>query len=270
MRKFSVGLLLLFSLALFAQQTGRIVLNPLTGDLEYVTNIYSMGDSLVNIGYGNYPNNTNRPTKIYTIIGYGNVMGDDHNIAIGWGNTTSCLEVFSMGKNLRCDMERVIQIGMSEIISEADMPGTVALCPTKSAKGVLHVHSGFEMPNNGYVEDIGGVIIGDGRTYNNDSTALEIITHLDVENPRSVTPASAQLIATENDEWTIDPDEMTLAGSMAIGYLECDYVPKVHSAASDTSLLPIPLKIGDYYIDTSARDVYIATGTARGSWRKVN
>jgi len=265
MRALLLTILLIVSLPLLSQESGHIVLNPLTGDLEYVTNPYAIGDSLVNLGYNN---NVARQT-LSTMIGFGNYLGSPDCITIGWDNKAGCAQNFSMGKNIVCNADKVIMIGMSTVNAEAYMAGSVALCPT-SEMAVLHIHSGYNMPNNGFVGNMGGVRIGEGSLYNKDSTALEIIAHQDPSNLRAASPEGAKLITTEDDEWVIGTDAMTLAGSIEAGYVECDYVPTVHSAASDTSLLPTPLKIGDYYIDTDARDVYISTGTARGSWKKVN
>lgn len=261
MRCLYVGILLIFSLSLFSQESGHIVLNPLTGKLEYVTNPYAIGDSLVNLGYDN---NIDIKT-LSSMIGFGNYLGKPDCIAVGWNNVINCGQNFAIGKNIMCNADKVIMIGMSNISTEARMPGSIAFCPSGEL-GVMYVHSGYNMPNNGYDENIGGVRIGRENAYNTDSTALEIIAYGDRIN----TPSTVQLIATENDEWTIDPDEMTLAGSMTTGYLECDYTPKVHSAASDTSVMHTPLKVGDYFINTNARDVYISVGISRGSWRKVN
>jgi hypothetical protein len=260
MRDIFAIFLLAVTFSLFSQERGHIVLNPLTGELEYVTNPYAIGDSLVNLGYDN---NIARST-LSTMIGYGNFLGQPDCIAIGWDNSTNCEQNFALGKYIECNGEKVIMIGMSNRKVEARMPGSVAFCPP-GEYAVMHIHSGYGMGANTYVGNKGGVRIGQGSAYNTDSTALEIFAHI-----RENTPDNAQLIATENDEWIVDPDEMILAGSISTGYLECDYTPKVHSGAADTSLLPVPLKVGDYYIDTSARDVYISTGTVRGSWKKAN
>jgi len=266
MKKHILSILLaIIPLSCFSQKHGRIVQDPLTGEMEYVYNPYAQGDSIVSLGYGNTSGGTE---ALGTIIGYGNKMGSTDGLSIGWDNLTSCNMVFTLGQNLECHSNQALSVGMSTRKVEHSMPGSVAFCPT-GKYAILHVHSGFPQANNRYTEDLGGVRIGSGYAYNSDSAALEIIATRDTEY-LSPPPDGAQLIATENDEWILDPDEMTLAGSTSLGYLECDYVPKVHSAASDTSLLPTPLKVGDYYIDTSARDVYIATGTAQGSWRKVN
>ena len=353
MRGIFAAILLMISLSLFAQESGHIVLNPLTGELEYVTNPYAIGDSLVNLGYDN---NIDHAT-LSTMIGYGNYLGSPDCITVGWDNGANCGQNFAIGRNIRCDSDKVIMLGMSTMKVTAKMPGSVAFCPT-GEWAVMHVHSGYAMSNNGFYANIGGVRIGNSYSYNSDSTALEIVgrrvNYIKYEDTGDTTGLSSgdlwtdttgtdktyeyaeedwnifsdtiyyqttepaepgdgnlwfdtddnyttyssasgvwslfsgnsyiqnytplytgttsayQLIATENDEWTIDRDEMTMAGSIETGYLECDYTPKVHSAAADTSIMHTPLKIGDYFIDTSARDVYISTGTARGSWRKVN
>lgn len=261
MRGIVAGIVLFLSISLFSQESGHIVLNPLTGELEYVTNPYAIGGSLVNLGYDN---NIDIKT-LSSMIGFGNYLGKPDCFSVGWDNTVNCGQNFAIGKNITCNSDKVIMIGMSTVQSEARMPGSVSFCPTGEL-AVMYVHSGYSMPNDGYDENIGGVRIGRGNAYNTDSTALEIIAH----GERSNTPSTVQLIATEGDKWTIDPNEMTLVGSISTGYLECDYTPKVHSAASDTSVMHTPLKVGDYFIDTGARDVYISVGISRGSWRKAN
>lgn len=267
MRRLILGILLFIASMgiLFAQESGHIVLNPLTGDLEYVTNPYAIGDSLVNLGYDN---NVARAT-LSTMIGFGNYLGRPDCIAVGWDNSVNCNQNFALGKNIRCNSDKVIMIGMSDRQVEARMPGSVAFCPG-GEYAVMHIHSGYDATSR-YSVNKGGVRIGRGDAYNRDSTALEIIACRDTASASMYsTPDAAQIIATEGDEWIINPDEMSLAGSISAGYIDSPYTPKVHSAAADTSLLHTPLKVGDYYIDTSARDVYISTGTARGSWKKVN
>ena len=265
MKKLIIGILLLWAVMgiLFAQESGHIVLNPLTGDLEYVTNPYAIGDSLVNLGYDN---NIDHAT-LSTMIGFGNYLGSPDCVSVGWDNSVNCTQNFSLGKNIQCNAEKVIMIGMSPYLNvEARMPGSIAFCPG-GGYGTMYVHSGYTQANNTYSGNIGGVRIGRGTAYTDGNIALEVIgSYPGFED----SPATSKIINTGNGEWVVDPDEMTLTGSVEVGYLESPYTPKVHSAAADTSLLPTPLKIGDYFIDTSARDVYISTGTARGTWKKVN
>ncbi|MFH0757322.1 MAG: hypothetical protein V2B15_08555 [Bacteroidota bacterium] len=253
------------SISLFSQQKGRFVVNPLTGKMEYVANIYTMPESLIHIGR----NNTTY-ASLNTILGYNNYM-NANSLAIGWDNTLSCGSDLALGKLIRCNSDKNMTIGFGAGWSDAletNMPGAIGF-GFFSNTATLSVHSGYDMPNNGYVGDIGGVRIGKGRPYNTDSTALEIYALRD--NETYVTePSGFQYIATENDEWFVGLNEMEVAGTMTVGYMECQYVPRIYSGAADTSLLPTPSKIGDYYIDTSARDVYISTGTDRGTWKKVN
>lgn len=265
MKQLFTGLLLIFTLSMAAQESGHIVMNPLTGELEFVTNPYAIGDSLVNLGY----DNNVWAATLTTTIGFGNYLGHPDCIAVGWDNTFNCLQNFALGKNITCNADKVIMIGMSDRQVEAKMPGSVAFCPG-GEWAVLHVHSGYG-PRTLYSENKGGVRIGQGYGYADGNISLEVYAHRHTSTATGFsTPATARIIATENDEWIVDSDEMTLAGSLSTGYIESPYIPKVHSAAADTSLMPTPLKIGDYFIDTSARDVYISTGTSRGAWRKVN
>ncbi len=178
MKKILHILLLSFSLSLFSQEQGRMVLNPLTGEMEYVTNTYTMADSLINIGYGN---NTST-SSLNTIIGYNNTMGD-HSIALGRNNSVGCTENFVMGRNIRCDADRTITIGYGSSNLRARMPGSISL-GMFSKWGILAVHSGYGMPNSGYVGDIGGVRIGWGFAYADGTTALEVIAHSDTASSK--------------------------------------------------------------------------------------
>lgn len=47
-------------------------------------------------------------------------------------------------------------------------------------------------------------------------------------------------------------------------------VPLIYSAAGDTSNYPIPDKIGDIFIDTSASKVYVSKTAARNGWLILN
>lgn len=268
MKKLIVLVLLFWAVMgiLFAQESGQIVMNPLTGELEYVTNPYPIGDSLINLGYDN---NIDYST-LSTMVGFGNYLGSPDCIVAGWDNHVACGQNFAFGKNIKCNSDKVIMIGMSPIDTEARMPGSVAFCPGGEL-AVMHVHSGYRMPNDGFDGNKGGVRIGRGPIYADGNTALEVIAHRDTTFASKFGPPSGeQIIATENDQWVVDPDGMALSGAISTGFVSSPHTPQVYSAAADTSFLPTPEKVGDYFIDTSARNVYIAVGVARGSWRKVN
>lgn len=265
MKKILTIALLFCSVALMAQQKrGRLVLNPLSGKLEYVENIYAMSEVLINSGYDNVTFQS-----LNTIFGFGNVL-NDNSIAFGWNNYANCNKNFMIGKNLMCNGDKTISIGQG---FEPNMPGSVNF-GYNSERPTLTIHSGYPMPNDGYVGDIGAVRIGYRRGgHNEDSTALEI-TGFELFYGEGLdnygTPPGTQFIATENDDWTVGLDGMELTGTFSMANLECDFVPHVYSGAADTSLLPTPFKIGDYYINTTGREVYISTGTSLGKWRKVN
>lgn len=255
----TIILLLSISLGILAQERPRLVRNPLTGEEEYITNVYFMQDSLIVLGYSDYLNPTG---YLNASIGYGFQNNSEHGFNIGWNNLIGCTENFVIGHGLRCDAERVFTIG-TNAAGGGNMTGRI---PGSIAFGVmtkypmLHIHSGYSGSVN-YSGDIGGVRIGGSRASFESNVALEIFGHND---------DNAVMINAGSNKWRIREDSLNLAGWMETGYLECTYVPKVHSAAGDTSILPTPLKIGDYYIDTSSRDVYIAVGSTRGSWLKVN
>lgn len=240
-------------------------MDPLTGELGYVTNTYVMTDSLIHLGYGN----TTTSGNLNTIIGYGNLLSE-HSIAFGWSNQATCSENFLIGYNINCTSDKTITIGRGagSVGIYTWMPGSIGL-GMLTERATLHVHSGYGQLNNGYEGDIGGVIIGWTGAYNIPNAGLEINAHRDANNPKT-NPPTAKFISTENDEWIVGMEEMTVAGSLSAGNISCSFVPHVYSGAADTSLLPTPLKTGDYYIDTSARDVYISTSATRGSWIKVN
>jgi hypothetical protein len=47
-------------------------------------------------------------------------------------------------------------------------------------------------------------------------------------------------------------------------------IPALHYNSGDTSLYPIPDKIGDGYLDTNAKKEYRAFSASRGGWVKIN
>ena len=255
-------LLLSITMGILAQERPRLVRNPLTGEEEYITNVYYMQDSLIVLGIPG--SNYVAPTGyLNASIGFGFLNFSEHGFNIGWNNNIGCPENFVMGHGLKCDSERSMTIGMNATGGKtmtARIPGSIAF-GVIAEYPIMHVHSGYSGSVR-YLGDIGGARIGGGQKSTFEANvALEIFGH---------DSDSAIMINTDADEWKVRKDSMILSGRMETGYLECTYVPKVHSAAGDTSLLPTPLKIGDYYIDTSPRDVYIAVGASRASWKKVN
>ena len=252
--------------AQYSSESGHIVLNPLTGNLEFVSNPYSIGDSLINLGY----DNDVALSTLSTMVGFGNYLSQPDCIVFGWDNTVNCSQNFALGKNIRCNSDKVLMFGMGDKTVEAKMPGSIAFCP-EAKWAVMHIHSGYGMPNNGWEGNKGGVRIGYGKAYSDGDVALEVIAHMDTTSSSGFAPpAGDRLIATENEEWVVAPDETTFAGSLEVANIESTYTPHVYSGAADTSLLSTPLKIGDYYIDTDSRNVYISVSTAEGGWRKVN
>jgi len=268
MRRLLLILLFVPSLltAQYSSESGHIVLNPLTGNLEFVSNPYIIGDSLINLGY----DNSISQTTLSTLVGYGNFLSQPDCIVFGWSNTVNCSQNFALGKYIKCNSDKVLMLGMSDKSVEAKMPGSIAFCPMADW-AVMHIHSGYGMPNDGWEGNKGGVRIGYGKSYADGDVALEVIAHKDTATSSQFGPPTGdRIIATENDEWVVEPDEVTFAGSVEVANVDSPYTPRVYSGAADTSLLPTPFKVGDYYIDTDARDVYISTGTARGDWKKVN
>ena len=269
MKKLLFALLLIPAIlsAQFEEEAGHIVLNPLTGNLEFVSNPYLIGDSLINLGY----DNSVAHTTLSTMVGFGNYLSQPDCIVMGWDNTVNCSQNFAIGRNIKCNSDKVLMFGMSETKNVvAKMPGSIAFCP-EAEWAVMHVHSGYGMPNDGFDGNKGGIRIGYGKTYADGNVALEVIAHRDTTVASKFGPPTGErIIATEDDEWVVEPDAMSFAGSLEVGFVESVYTPQVYSAAADTSFLPTPVKVGDYYIDTDAKDVYISVGIARGSWKKVN
>ena len=169
-----------------------------------------------------------------------------------------------MGSLIDCGTDKVIVIGAtSHGDLSARIPGSVAF-GYSSEYAIMHVHSGYSIGRNTFRGNVGGVRIGPtNRSSFDENTALEIIAHSD-------SASATTILATGSDELVIDNSSMTVFGSLETGYFENSYTPAIHSAAGDTSLLPVPLKTGDIYIDTSEKDVYISAGYERGKWKKVS
>lgn len=51
---------------------------------------------------------------------------------------------------------------------------------------------------------------------------------------------------------------------------EISGLPKIYTAVGDTSNYPVPAKVGDLFIDTSASKVYVAVSAARNGWVILN
>lgn len=47
-------------------------------------------------------------------------------------------------------------------------------------------------------------------------------------------------------------------------------IPTIYTAAGDTSSVPVPVKIGDIFIDTANSKVYVSKSAARNGWLKLN
>jgi hypothetical protein len=47
-------------------------------------------------------------------------------------------------------------------------------------------------------------------------------------------------------------------------------IPIIYSGAGDTSLYPVPGKIGNIYINTSGSKVYVSKSAVRGGWLILN
>jgi len=266
MSKLGMFILLLISISLFSQEIGRWVVNPLTGELEYVTNTYFMQDSLIVLGHSSYfypPEG-----KLNASIGFNLNNFSRHGFNIGWYNETGCDENFVMGQYITCKGERNTTIGMYdwEVGGErmsAKLVGSVAF-GANTEYAILHVHRGYGQGHHAYAgEDIGGVVIGRPPFDLESGSNLEIYAHSD-------SASTTTILRTGSNELVIDNNNMTLSGSLDTGYFESVYTPAIHFAAGDTSLLPVPLKTGDIYIDTSVKDVYISIGSSRGKWEKVN
>ena len=259
-RKLFVVTILLLSI--FPSSWGqRLIKNPFTRKFDFVQSFKHAQDTLINIGYDNYF----MSGKFNSVIGYGNSNFSQNSMVIGWQSNTGCLENFFLGSSISCGCDKIIAV-MGKDGGENPsprIPGSIAL-GYSSEYAIMHVHSGYPVGHNAFRGNVGGVRIGPVNRSSFDlNTALEIVAH---DNSETTTT----ILSTESDEIVIDNASMTISGSLETGYFENTYTPSIHSAAGDTSLLPVPLKTGDIYIDTSEKDVYISAGAERGKWKKVN
>ena len=112
MKKLLFALLLIPAIlsAQFEEEAGHIVLNPLTGNLEFVSNPYLIGDSLINLGYANSISRT----TLSTLVGFGNYLSQPDCIVMGWDNTVNCGQNFAIGKNIKCNSDKVLMFGMRD------------------------------------------------------------------------------------------------------------------------------------------------------------
>jgi hypothetical protein len=274
MKRILIILLLSISLAGYSQS--RLQLNPITGDLELSANIAFMADTLINLG-----DNSPGQFLVNSLIGHNNSSVSKNSMIIGFNCSANCADNFVMGSYFKCSSDHGFAIsGGSMEVSQTfnqhgRIPGSVGI-GYFSQRGAMHVHSGYNSDDT-YCGDIGGVLINRYWTfksyinryqyYADSALALSVYSH-------NVDGSSYMMKLKDSEgveKFSInDQGATTVAGSFEAGSVISNYTPMVYHAAGDTSYIPVPVKLGDLYIDTSQKDVYISNNTARGGWQKVN
>ena len=266
MKRILIIFLLTLSLAGLSQS--RLLLNPLTGELELTANITYMSDTLINLGTG-YPG-TN---LINAIVGHSSSSVSENSMILGSHSRASCAYNFILGSYISCSADHSFTISAGYIDNQQSsirLPGSVGI-GYLSNRAIMYVHSGYNY-GDPYQGNIGGVLINRWRNYHrtyyaDDLLALGIYAH-------NVDGNSYMLKLKDSagvEKFSInDQGTMAVAGSFEAGSVISNYTPKIYHAAGDTSFVPVPTKLGDLYIDTSSKDVYISNATSRGGWIKVN
>lgn len=265
MRRILTILLILISLAGHSQS--RLQLNPLTGQLELSANIAYMADTLINLG-----GNVAAHNLVNGYIGYSNASVSENSMIVGFNSYAACKENFVLGSYYRCNSDYVVSIWGGNIPdNNRYIPGSVGI-GYYSQRGALDIHSGY---NNGdeYCGDKGGVLInrwrlGYGSQYYQDTLlSLGIYSHNVDGNSymMKLKDSGGSERFAINDQGTT-----TVAGSLSPESVVSNYTPAIYHAAFDTTYIPVPNKVGDIYIDTAAKDVYISNSPSKGGWKKVN
>lgn len=244
-----------------AQDTTRYVWNPMTGEMDYISQVNAVNDSTINFG----TNNTLSSDALNGVIGHSNTVSAASSIAIGYMNNTTRANNILFGAYVESDTTHTITIGrglnMSNRMTNSKY-GSIGLGFFSSAP-VMYIQSGYES-DEAYTADIGGVSIGGPDL--DTLTALQINAHLS---------GSAYYLKCKNyvgsDVFTVDYNgDAELSGTFTVDSVICTHVPTIHQATGDTSNYATPDKIGDMFINTSAGDTYISVGSSRGDWVKLN
>jgi len=261
---FFIGLFGILLQAYGQNDTTYYLWNPITGDLDYISQVNAVNDSTINYG----TNNTVSSDTLNGAVGHGNVINTDRSMAIGYYNQTTRANNILFGTNLEADTTYTVTIGqgvtaVNRLVNSKY--GSIGM-GYFATEPVLYVQSGYEAGES-YVADIGGVSIGGPDL--DTLTALQINEHL--SGDAYFLKAKKWVDNTLTDVFTVDYDgDATLTGTLTADSVICTYVPTIHQAAGDTSNYNTPDKIGDMFIDTSAGETYISVEAARGGWEKLN
>ncbi len=261
MRKLLILLLFIIPVLASAQDAGRYIINPQSGQFDYISRIFPGHDTLINFG----TNNTFSSGSLNGVIGHNNTVTADQGISIGYQNFLTHEGNYQFGAFITDDTSNTITIGRGW---NAFQPlvnskyGTVGL-GYFSSKPVLYVQSGLE-PGETWTQDIGGVSIGGPDL--DTLTALQITAH--------ESDGSSFIIKGEDsnrvERFSIDDmGNMSISGTITVDSIVSQRVPTIYQVAGDTTG-SAPAKIGDIFINTLSGDSYMSTGTARGDWVKLN
>lgn len=264
--------ILLIVISISGHSQSRLQLNPITGQLELSANIAYMADTLINLG-----DNIPGQHLINSYIGHYNGSVSANSMIIGNNSIASCDENFLMGSYISCSSDHSFSIfggtGLFGAYGGGSLriPGSVGI-GYYSIRGALNIHSGY---NNGdeYCGDKGGVLINRWRVvygsqyYQDTLLSLGIYAH-NIDGNSYMMRLKDSVGA---ERFSInDQGATTVAGSLSSESVVSNYTPSIYHSAFDTTYIPVPDKVGDIYIDTAEKDVYISNSTNRGGWQKVN
>jgi len=238
------------------------ILDPVTGEFDYISRVYPANDSTINFG----TNNTLSSDTLNGVIGHSNTVNAPRAMAIGYMNSVAKSNNLLFGAYVSADTTHTVTIGRGLNMSNRMINsryGSIGLGYFSSAP-LMYIQSGYE-PGEEYTADIGGVSIGGPAL--DTLTALQINKHL--SDPDAYFLKCKDWVGS--DVFTVDYDgNADLSGTLTADSMICTHVPTIHQAAGDTSNYHTPDKIGDMFIDTSAGDTYISVGSSRGDWVKLN
>jgi len=82
----------------------------------------------------------------------------------------------------------------------------------------------------------------------------------------------ADSILVDSIKYSVYKDGEIIPPDIPDGYTDDPYdlFPEIHAFAGDTSNYPVPDKIGNLFINTSASKVYVSVSTSRGGWVILN
>ena len=259
MKKYIFSILLILPVLVYSQY---YVMNPETGKFDYYLNVTPGSDTVINFGSVNTLGNANETG----VIGHNLIVNAARSLAFGYSNNVTESDNIVFGTYLAPDVEQNITIGRGQAAVSPMVNskyGTVGIGYFVS-EPTLYVQSGYE-PGESYVGDIGGVSIGGPDL--DTLTALQITSH-------AADGSSYFLIMKDSvgvERMTVDDlGNVEIYGVLSTDSIVSSHTPTIHTAAGDTSNYHTPDKVGDMFINSTAGDVYVSTGTSRGDWVKLN